>query len=145
MVYTIMGAMLIANIAMAVIMLFSMRLLARVVHVPRPYLLPVILCFCVIGSYALSNRLFDVWIMLGFGLLGFAMESYRIPLAPFIIGFVLGPIAENNLSLGLQASDGSYLPIVTRPISLLFIMVALGMLFLPAIKRRFTRAADGAT
>lgn len=144
MVYTIMGAMLIANIAMAIIMLFSMRLLARVVHVPRPYLLPVILCFCVIGSYALSNRLFDVWVMLGFGLLGFALESQRIPLAPFIIGFVLGPIAENNLSLGLQASDGSYLPIVTRPISLLFIVIAAVMLFLPAIKRQFPGNTEGA-
>jgi putative tricarboxylic transport membrane protein len=139
MVYTIMGAMLIANIAMAIIMLCSVRMLARVVHVPRPYLLPVILCFCVIGSFALSHRLFDVWVMLGFGLLGFALESFRIPLAPFIIGFVLGPIAEKNLSLGLQASDGSFWPIVTRPMSLLFILIAVVMLLLPSIKRMIAR------
>jgi putative tricarboxylic transport membrane protein len=139
MVYTIMGAMLLANIAMAIIMLCSVRMLARVVHVPRPYLLPVILCFCVIGSFALSHRLFDVWVMLGFGLLGFALESFRIPLAPFIIGFVLGPIAEKNLSLGLQASNGSFWPIVTRPMSLLFILIAVVMLLLPSIKRMIAR------
>lgn len=139
MVYTIMGAMFMANIAMAFTMLLSVRWLARVVHVPRPYLLPVILCFCVIGSFALSNRLFDVWVMLGFGLLGFALESCRIPLAPFIIGFVLGPIAEKNLSLGLQASDGSFLPIITRPMSLVFILIAVVMLFLPTIQRRLSR------
>ena len=139
MVYTIMGAMLVANIVMAVTMFSSMRFLAKVVHVPRPYLLPVILCFCVIGSYALSNRLFDVWVMLAFGLLGFTLESFRIPLAPFIIGFVLGPIAEQNLSLGLQASDGSYWPIVTQPISLLFIVIAIAMLFAPAISNRLGR------
>jgi putative tricarboxylic transport membrane protein len=141
MVYTIMGAMLLANIVMAVTMLSSMRLLARIVHVPRPYLLPVILCFCVIGSFALSNRLFDVWVMLGFGLLGFALESYRIPLAPFIIGFVLGPIAEKNLSLGLQASSGSFWPIVTRPMSLLFIVAAIVMLLLPLGKAITARRA----
>lgn len=136
MVYTIMGAMFLANIVMAVTMICSMRMLAKVVRVPRPYLLPVILCFCVIGSFALSNRLFDVWVMLGFGVLGFVLESVRIPLAPFIIGFVLGPIAESNLSLGLQASDGSYWPIVTRPISLTFIVIAVFMLLLPMLRKR---------
>ncbi len=144
MVYTIMGAMFIANIVMAVTMICSMRLLARVARVPRPYLLPVILCFCVIGSYALSNRLFDVWVMLGFGVLGFALESARIPLAPFIIGFVLGPIAESNLSLGLQASDGSYWPIVTRPMSLTFLVIAIVMLLMPTIRRRSASKAEGA-
>ncbi|NNE01482.1 MAG: tripartite tricarboxylate transporter permease, partial [Pirellulaceae bacterium] len=66
MVYTIMGSMFIANIVMALVMMFSMRTLARVARVPRHYLLPVILSFCVIGAFALSNRLFDVWVMLGF-------------------------------------------------------------------------------
>lgn len=138
MVYTIMGAMFIANMVMAVVMLFSMRQLAKVTRVPRAYLLPVILCFCVVGSYALSNRLFDVWVMIGFGVIGYALERCRIPLAPFIIGFVLGPIAEKNLSLGLQASNGSYWPLVTRPMSLVFLLVALLMLFLPQIKRAYS-------
>jgi putative tricarboxylic transport membrane protein len=133
-----MAAMFIANIVMAIVMLFSMRHLAKVTQVPRSYLLPVILCFCVVGSFALSNRLFDVWVMIGFGVLGYALERFSIPLAPFIIGFVLGPIAEKNLSLGLQASDGSYLPLVTRPMSLLFLIVAAVMLFLPQLKRAFS-------
>ena len=135
MVYTIMGAMFFANLFMAAIMLGSMRFLARVARLPRPYLLPVILCFCVIGSYALSSRLFDVWVMLAFALVGLTLESLKVPLAPFIIGFVLGPIAEKNLSLGLQASDGSYLPIITRPISVLFLTVAVMMLLLPVVQR----------
>jgi putative tricarboxylic transport membrane protein len=143
MVYTIMGAMLLANVIMAMIMLLSMRWLARVVMVPRAYLLPVILCFCVIGSFAISNRLFDVWVMLAFGVLGFTLESHRIPLAPFIIGFVLGPIAEKNLSLGLQASDGSYWPIVTRPMSALFIAVAITMLLTTLINRVRRSRAEG--
>lgn len=131
MVYTIMGAMFMANLMMAVTMLCSMRWLARMSRVPRPYLLPVILCFCVVGSFALSNRLFDVWVMLAFGLLGFLLERVGIPLAPFVIGFVLGPIAEKNLSLGLQSSDGSWAPLITRPLSLMFLCAAAVLLLVP--------------
>ena len=139
MVYTIMGAMLLANIAMVVIMRYSMRGLAKISKIPRAYMLPVILVFCVIGSFALSNRLFDVWVMLGFGALGFILESNRIPLAPFVIGFVLGPIAEENLTSGLISSNGSWLPLVNRPIPLIFLLVALIMLFLPMIRSRISK------
>ena len=137
MVYTIMGAMFLANIAMAVIMLGSMKTLARISRIPQSYLLPVILVFCVIGSFALSNRLFDVWIMLAFGALGYFLEAKSIPLAPFVIGFVLGPIAEEHLSAGLMATNGSWLPVVTRPISLLFLAVSAIMLLLPLIRKRW--------
>ena len=149
MVYTIMGAMLLANFAMALMMILSMRWLAKIASVPKPYLLPVILAFCVVGSYALSNRFFDVWVMLAFAVLGMLMERCRIPLAPFIIGFVLGPIAEKNLSLGLQASDGSYAPLVTRPLSLLFLSLALFLLlfsiFGARIKDRWMKSATDLT
>ncbi|MEL7338185.1 MAG: tripartite tricarboxylate transporter permease, partial [Planctomycetota bacterium] len=118
MVYTVMGSMLIANLMMTLIMLGTMRWMARLTSVPRAYLLPVILMFCVIGSFAMGNRFFDVWVMLGFGVLGLVCESrwVRLPLAPLIIGFVLGPIAETKISQGLQASGGSWWPLLTRPI-----------------------------
>ena len=136
MVYTIMGSMFLANIAMVVIMFFSMGLLTRVIKIPRHYLFPVILCFCVIGAYAGANNWFDVWVMLGFGVAGFILERADFPLAPFVIGFVLGGIAEKNLSLGLQQSDGSFAPIVTRPVSLIFLLVAAVMIFWPLIQKR---------
>ena len=134
MVYTIMGAMFLANIVMVVIMSGSMRVLARLTEVPREYLFPLILTFCVIGSFALSNRLFDVWVMLAFGALGFLLESWRLPLAPFVIGFVLGPIAEENLSAGLMSTNGDWSPIVTRPISLILVGIALLLLVVPLVR-----------
>ncbi|MEC7906938.1 MAG: hypothetical protein VYC82_06910, partial [Verrucomicrobiota bacterium] len=79
---------------------------------------------------------------LGFGALGFILESNRIPLAPFVIGFVLGPIAEENLTSGLISSNGSWLPLVTRPIPLIFLLVALVMLFLPMVRNRISRNAQ---
>jgi putative tricarboxylic transport membrane protein len=138
MVYTVMGALFLANIAMAAIMFGSMRFLARIGRIPRHVLLPIILTFCVIGSFALSNRIFDVWVMLAFGLLGFVLEWRRIPLAPFVIGFVLGPIAEENLSVGLVSSNGSFLPIVTRWISLTFVIISVFLLLIP-LRQRFSR------
>mgnify|MGYP003634525091 CR=1 FL=1 len=138
-VYTIMGAMFLANIVMVIVMFGSMRFLARLASIPRAYLLPVILIFCVIGSFALSNRLFDVWVMFGFGILGFLLEKVKIPLAPFVIGFVLWPIAELNLSAGLMSTNGDWLPIVTRPISAGFILVAAVLLVVPVIRGRLQR------
>ena len=100
--------MLFANVVMFVFMIGSVRWIARLARTPRHVLLPVIMGFCVVGSYALNNRLFDVWVMLAFGLAGFLLERCKVPLAPFVIGFVLAPIAEKKLGAGLQASNGSW-------------------------------------
>jgi putative tricarboxylic transport membrane protein len=134
-VHTIMGTMFLANFFMFGFMLLSMRLLTKLASTPRAILLPVILTFCVVGSFALGNRIFDVWVMLGFGFFGLLMEKLDIPLAPFVIGFVLAPVAERELSGGLMQSGGSFLPLVTRPIPLCFCMVALAMLILSLVRR----------
>jgi putative tricarboxylic transport membrane protein len=134
-VCTIIITMLVANAFMLLFMMASVRWLARLVEVPRAYLLPVILVFCVVGSYALANRMFDVWVMLAFGLVGFALESAKIPLAPFVIGFVLAPEAEKNLGKGLITSGGSFWPIVTRPISAVFFFLAIAMFCWPLWRR----------
>lgn len=138
-VYTIMCAMFVSNIVMFLVMGKSMRLLARLTVIPKAYLLPLILSFCVVGSYALSSRFFDVWTMFGFGLFGLMLEAKRIPLAPFVLGFVLWPMAEENLSAGLMSTNGDVTPVFTRPLSLLFILVAVVVLLAPVIRKRLQR------
>ena len=133
-VYTIIGTMLVANIVMFGLMYVSVGVLAKLRLIPKKFLLPVILTFCIIGSYALSNRMFDVWVMAMFGIVGFGMERLKIPLAPFVIGFVLAPVAEENLCAGLMATNGDYSPIVTRPFSLAFCILAAILFFKPMIK-----------
>ena len=128
-VHVVMGTMFLANIFMLVFMLASLSWLSRLASIPRAYLLPAILTCCVIGSFALGNRMFDVWVMLGFGVFGFILEKMKIPLAPFVIGFVLAPIAEEHLCAGLMQTGGSYWPLITRPISLTFCLVAVFLLF----------------
>ena len=98
--------------------------------------MPLILSFCVVGSYALSGRFFDVWTMFGFALFGLVLEAKRIPLAPFVLGFVLWPMAEESLSAGLMSTNGDMTPVVTRPLSLMFLSVAVVVLMAPMITRR---------
>ena len=126
-VYVIIGTTLAANVCMFFFMQFSVRWLAQLASVPRSILVPVILTFCVVGSYALANRMFDVWVMLTFGLIGFGMEAIGIPLAPFVIGFVLSPLAEEHLSEGLMQTGGSLWPLVTRPVSCVFTCAAVAL------------------
>ncbi len=135
MVYTIMGAMFVSNVFMFFFMIIAVRYLARLASIPRSLLMPVILVFCIIGSFALSTRMFDVWTMLFFGLLGFGFEKMKIPLAPFVIGFILAPIAEENLQMGLMASNGSFLPLIQRPVSLIFMIASVALLTIPLYKR----------
>ena len=141
-VYGIIAAALIANIAMFLIMLAATPFFARLMYVSRAYLIPAIVVFCVIGAFAQGNRLFDVWVMLGFGLLGFAMMRAGVPVGPFIIGYILAPIAESQLRSGLMAYDGSFLPLVTRPVSLAFLIVAVATLALPALRKRRRRRSE---
>ena len=127
-VQTIIGTMLLANILTLVFLIFGARWMVRAATVPQYLLVPIVLVFCVIGSYALANRMFDVWVMLAFGVAGYSMERGNIPLAPFVIGFVLAPIGEEHLSAGLMQSGGSLLPLVTQPISLFLCVVAIALL-----------------
>ena len=124
-VHVVMVTYLLANGVMLGLMLIGARRMAALGEIPRWVLLPTILLFCVIGSYSLGHRIFDVWVMVGFGVLGWGMERLSIPLAPFVIGFVLAPLAEENLSAGLMASGGSWAPLLTRPLSCLFILISL--------------------
>lgn len=135
-VYTIIGTMFLANVFMFAFMMLTVRWLARLATIPRALLIPIILTFCVVGSFALANRMFDVWVMLVFGLFGFVLEKLKIPLAPFVIGFVLAPIAEEHLSAGLMQSGGSYLPLVTRPVAVTFCIISLALLCWSLIRHR---------
>jgi len=124
----IIGTMLIANVVMFLIMVIGARWIAKLSAVPRVILSPLVVLSCLWGAYALSGRWFDVFVMIGFGFLGWLMEHLKIPLAPFVIGFVLAPVAEENLCAGLMASGGSYLPLLARPVSLAFIVLAVFLL-----------------
>ena len=127
-VYGIFAALLVANIMMLVIEFFGLRVFIRILKVPKNILLPIILIFCVVGAYANNNRIFDVLIMMVFGILGWVMKKAKLPTAPTILAFILCPTVETNLRRGLMKSQGSFIPFLTSPISLVFLILAVVML-----------------
>ena len=135
-VWALIAAYLVSNVLMFLIMAATTRFTARVIRINRAYLLPATFVFCVIGAYALSNRLFDVWVMIGFGAVGFILERARIPLGPFVIGFVLSGTFEAELRSALMSSGGTLDELYGRPIALAFIAVAALALVYPVVFRR---------
>ncbi|ORC35366.1 Tat pathway signal protein [Marispirochaeta aestuarii] len=124
-VYSIFAALIVANVAMLILEFFGMRGFVRLLAIPRHILFSIIMMLCVVGAYAANNRMFDVICLLVFGLAGYLLMKLKFPLPPVVLGFILGPIAELNLRRGLQLSDGSYLPFIQKPISIIFLSVAL--------------------
>jgi putative tricarboxylic transport membrane protein len=121
-------------------MTLGIGLFARMMRIPRAYVLPLIVAFCAIGAFALNNRVFDIWVMLAFGLIGFLLEVAKVPLAPFVVGLVLAPLAESELRAGLTASAGSFAPFVERPVALLFLVISAAVFAWPFLRARRRRA-----
>ncbi len=101
----------------------GIKFFAWILKLPRHIVLVGVLVFSIVGAFALRNNLFDVYVMFGFGILGFFLESWRVPLAPLILGLILGPLVEEKLRAGLIASSGSLEPFFTRPICLTLIAI----------------------
>lgn len=121
--YSIIVAFFISLFIMLGLQAVCLRIFVTVTKVPMFRLATVILAYCAIGIFALNNIVFDLWVLLGFGVLGYAMRRYGFPLAPMILGVVLGDNAEINLIRAL-ATDTDLTIFFTRPWSLFFIMIA---------------------
>ncbi|MEV8467284.1 tripartite tricarboxylate transporter permease [Fluviibacterium sp. DFM31] len=134
--YGIIAAYLVANVLMLMLMWGLVRYIAQIVRLPRSGLMAGILVFCVTGSYAVNSSFTDVWVMIGFGVIGLGLEYCRVPLGPFVIGFVLSPIAEEQLRASLMMSDGDFTEILYRPYALVFLALAALTVAWPAIARR---------
>jgi putative tricarboxylic transport membrane protein len=117
-VYDVVAMMLFATLGILFYGLTLTKLMVRVLQVPQTVMVPIILVLCTVGSFAIAGRLFDIWVMLGFGILGFILRQGNYPMAPLVLGIVLGDLLEKNLRRGLVLSDGSLEPFFTRPISL---------------------------
>jgi len=140
-VYEVVAMMLFATIGILIYGLTLTGFLIRVLSVPKPIIVPIIFVLCVVGSYAISSRLFDVWVMLGFGVLGYVMRRAAFPIAPLVLGLVLGDLMEKGFRRGLVLSDGELLPFFTRPISAalwITIVVVIALRF-PAVRRTLSR------
>jgi putative tricarboxylic transport membrane protein len=129
-VYGVFVAFFLAHFFMLGLQLYGIRLFVRLTRIPLYVLIPSILVLCAVGSFAIHNRFFDIWVLLIFGGLGYMMVKYQYPLAPAILGVILGPLAEVNFRRALMTEDDLTL-FVTRPISLAFLILAFISLLYP--------------
>ena len=123
-----------AHIVMFALMTFGIVFFARLVQVPRAFVLPMVIVFSALGAFGLNNRAFDIWVMLGFGLLGVLLELAKVPLAPFVVGLVLAPVAEAELRSGLMASGGSLMPLIERPMACAMLILSAALFAWPFIR-----------
>jgi TctA family transporter len=135
----VIASMWLGNLMLLVINLPLIGVWVSLLRVPYRLLFPAIALFCCIGAYSVSNTVFDVWLMLLFGIVGAFFIKIGAEPAPFILGFVLGPLMEENFRRAMMLSRGDPLVFVTRPISaglLLLAVALLVILILPAVRAK---------
>ncbi|MCG8482941.1 MAG: tripartite tricarboxylate transporter permease, partial [Clostridia bacterium] len=103
-IYSIFAALFLANIIMIIFQFSGMKVFVKLLYIPKYILFPIIMTLCVVGAFALNNRVFDVYSLLLFGLMGYALIKLKFPVPPVIMGLILGPIMEKNLRRGLMMS-----------------------------------------
>jgi len=135
----VIASMWLGNLMLIVLNLPMIGLWVSLLRVPYRVMFPAIVLFCCIGTYTVGNSVFDVWVMLLFGALGVFFIKVGAEPAPFILGFVLGPLMEENFRRAMQLSRGSPMVFVERPISALLLglaLVLLVILILPAVRAK---------
>ncbi|TMJ73315.1 MAG: tripartite tricarboxylate transporter permease [Alphaproteobacteria bacterium] len=144
----IVASMYIGNVMLLVLNMPLIGMWVQVLKVPYSVLFPLILMFCIVGVFASGNAVFDVFVMVVFGVLGYLMRKFGYEPAPLVLAFVLGPMLENNLRKSLILSHGDFTIFVERPISAVCIILAAAALvgpLLPGLARRRARIAADQT
>jgi len=134
-VWSVFISVMLANVAMLTLNYFGIRLWLRLLKIPKHILLAVVVSFCVVGTFGLNNRVFDVQAMFVFAAIGFGLSKLKMPLPPIIMGFILGPILETNLRRGLMMTNGDFMPFLTRPIPAVLLSVSFAAVILITVKR----------
>jgi putative tricarboxylic transport membrane protein len=142
-VWGLVAALLIGNAMLLVLNLPLAALWAKVLLIPTPYLYAGIVTFALLGAYSINGTVFDVYVLLVLGILGYLLRRYGYPIAPLIIGAILGPLAETQLRRALAISDGDPTALVSTPFAIaaysLVVLVAIVPQLLKRWKRRTAR------
>jgi putative tricarboxylic transport membrane protein len=127
----VIASMYVGNVMLVILNLPLIGLWVRFLTIPYSVLAPLIVLFCLLGSYTLRNAVPDLIIMLIFGVLGFLMRKFRYEGAPLIMGFIISEMVEGSFIRSLRMSGGSFLIFFTRPISCVLMIIALALFILP--------------
>jgi putative tricarboxylic transport membrane protein len=142
-VYAIFFAMLIANLMFFAIGLGGAKLFSRITLIPRTLLWPSVFVFSMVGAYSYSSSVFDIWVMLIAGIVGFVMNRHGFGPAPLVMGLILGKLVEESLSQSMIIYDNNWFRLFESPIVTLFVVLTFVSLFWPMIRRMFGKAKNG--
>jgi TctA family transporter len=134
-IYAVFLLFIIANIIMVPLGILCIKVAKRILKVPRNILMPLILLFCIVGTFAINNTLFDVGIMLAAGIIAYVLEANRFPIAPAILGVVLGGMLEENFITSMIKSNGDLGAFFTRPIAMVLAAVTVLVWFAPVVMK----------
>jgi len=123
-VWTVIASFSIGNLMLLILNLPFVGLWARLLYLPYQYVCAGTLLFCVIGAYSLQQSVFDVGVMIAFGVAGYGLRKLDLPIAPLVLGLILGPFIEKSLRTSLEMSGGDFSIFVTRPLCLALLLVA---------------------
>ena len=135
-VWTLIASLYIGNVMLLVLNLPLARVWARIMLIPRSLLFAGILLVASLGAYSLNRSLLDLALLYGAGVIGYAMRCYLIPLAPAVLGLILGPLSEQHFRRALAIAEGDYLAFVTRPLSAALLVVSAIVVLGPLTARR---------
>ena len=147
-VWGLIGSLYVANLFTVLINLAFIPIFVRVLTLPFTILAPIIFVLCIVGGYAPTQTMHDVWLMLLFGVMGYLMRKLNYPVAPAVLAIVLGPLAERSLRQSLLSSQGDVLIFLERPISATCIVIAAALMLYPLFvswRKRRSASANGAT
>lgn len=131
----VVASMYVGNIMLLVLNLPLIGIWVKVLRIPYLILFPLILLFCLIGAYTVSNKIVDVYIMVFFGILGFLFKKFRYEMAPLVLAFVLAPLMEHAFRQSLIMSDGSPAIFYQRPISAVVLLATVLFLLSPLVPK----------
>lgn len=126
--YSIIFALFFINIFMLVQGKILSKIFVKVIKVPNIVLIPLLVLFCVAGAFATTTSIFSVFVLLAFGLLGYILIKFEYPIAPLVLGMVLGPIMETNLRRSMTISDNGFMIFLTRPFCVVFLLLAVTLI-----------------
>lgn len=139
----VIASMYIGNIMLLVLNLPLIPYIAKILEMPRPLLLALILIFCMVGVYGMSFSIIDLLFLLGFGLLGLGMRLFGFPAAPLILALILGSIMEESMRRALQISGGDWMVFIDKPIAMWLLIIAALSLLLPLVKPVLSKLRGG--
>lgn len=127
------ASMFIGNLMLLVLNMPLVKVFAKIIETPVKYLLPIIIAISIFGVYAVQFTTFDLMLLIGCGVVGYFLTKNDFPVAPLVLGLVLGPMIENNLRRALTTSNGDFMIFLAKPISLIFLLIAVLWMIIPII------------